>query len=147
MGEMEFGVLPGDGIEIIDFQRRGNVVRFFLGHNGDQWGDDWNDYPYEYNAGEVSDQYVSAIVDVAFPFQYYVIEPADGCDDSHYCKKDFIDRYAPCLVVCVQDMAMWGADYSRVVAFSEKVGEVARIYFGDKIDDVLRKIPSAVILD
>ena len=39
--------------EIIDFERKGNVVRFYLGKNGEQWGDDWDDAPYEHNAGKV----------------------------------------------------------------------------------------------
>ena len=28
--------------EIIDFEQKGNCVRFYLGKNGDQFGDDWD---------------------------------------------------------------------------------------------------------
>lgn len=36
--------------QIIDFKRKGNMVRFYIGKNGEQWGDDWNDAPYDCNA-------------------------------------------------------------------------------------------------
>jgi len=35
-------------MQVIDFDRKGNVVRFFLGKNGKQWGDVWNDAPELY---------------------------------------------------------------------------------------------------
>ena len=35
--------------EIIDFERKGNLIRLYLGKNGKQWGDDWVDFPYEHN--------------------------------------------------------------------------------------------------
>ena len=56
--------------KIIDFQRKGNVVRFFIGPEecNDYWGDDWNDAPYDCNAGEVYDSYVTGHVDVVFSF-------------------------------------------------------------------------------
>lgn len=40
-------------MQIIDMEKKGNVVRFYLGENGKQWGDDWNDAPYDCNAGTV----------------------------------------------------------------------------------------------
>lgn len=42
-------------MKIIDFERKGNLVRFYLGDDDlhDWSGDDWNDTPYEYNAGQV----------------------------------------------------------------------------------------------
>lgn len=35
-------------MQVIDFDRKGNVIRFFLGKNGKQWGDVWNDAPELY---------------------------------------------------------------------------------------------------
>lgn len=39
-------------MKIIDFERKGNLVRFYLGDDdlAEWWGDDWNDTPYEHNA-------------------------------------------------------------------------------------------------
>ena len=87
-------------MKIIDFARRGNVVRFFLGKNElkEWWGDDWDDTPYEHNAGPVYDRFVSGHVDIAFPFDYLVLEPCDGEFNSPYCKEDMINRIVPCLI-------------------------------------------------
>ena len=40
---------------IIDVATYGNIIKLFLSKtkNKDIWGDDWNDAPYEHNAGEV----------------------------------------------------------------------------------------------
>ena len=57
--------------KIIDFERKGNVVRFYLikvDRNDDYYGDDWDDTPYEHNAGSVYDSFVNKIVDVFFPY-------------------------------------------------------------------------------
>jgi hypothetical protein len=64
-------------MKIIDFERRGNVVRLYIGNDdlAEWWGDDWNDRPYEHNAGRVYDQYVAGHVDIAFPFDSLVLEP------------------------------------------------------------------------
>lgn len=45
-------------MKIIDFERKGNLVRFYLGDDDlEEWyGDDWNDTPYEHNAGQVYDE-------------------------------------------------------------------------------------------
>ena len=40
-------------MKIIDSELKGNVVRFYLGEDPDFFGDDWNHYPYEDNAGPV----------------------------------------------------------------------------------------------
>lgn len=32
-------------LELIDFESKGNVIRLYLGKNGNQYGDDWNDIP------------------------------------------------------------------------------------------------------
>ena len=42
-------------LKIIDFEKKGNVVRFYYGKDSlkEWYGDDWDDRPYEHNAGEV----------------------------------------------------------------------------------------------
>lgn len=58
----------------------GTVVRLYLGDAGlaSWWGDDWDDAPYEHNAGTVYPEYVSSTADIEFPAGYVVWEP---CDD------------------------------------------------------------------
>lgn len=121
-------------MEIIDFDRKGNVVRFYLGKNGEQWGDDWDDKPYNCNAGSVYGRFVESTRDIAFDFDDLVLEPCCGVLNCHYSKKDMIKRNVPCIVVVPkeivdehyndEDFAYW--------ATSDKV---KKYYFGDKMED------------
>ena len=132
-------------MKIIDFQKKGNVVRFYLGNDdlAEWYGDDWNDRPYEHNAGTVYDEFVEATIDVAFPFDWYVIEPQDDWCYNHnteYCKDDFVARNAPCIVVvpieCMDmDELNYGmnADSYRYWAASDNAW---KIYYGDSVDTI-----------
>lgn len=121
-------------MQIIDMEKKGNVVRFYLGENGNQWGDDWDDAPYEYNAGQVYEEYVKATRDIAFPFDNFVIEPCDGVSNSRYSKQDMIKRKVPCLVVVPEELYKdyyFSRDtFGRWVA----VDGVLKYYFGDEME-------------
>jgi len=105
-----------DDLEVIDFERKGNLVRLYLGENGEQWGDDWNDAPYQSNAGKVYDEFVQDYIDIVFHWDYDIIEP-EGFNVS---KEDMRSR--------------------KVAAFKiVKEGErKALIYFGDNIQSILK---------
>lgn len=130
-------------LKIIDFHKKGNVVRFYLGEEDltDYWGDDWNDRPYDCNAGTIYDQYVSGHVDIAFPFDYMVLEPCDTFADYCNCsKEDMMNRNTPCIIVVPPKMLgnSWDDDnYSHWVG-SDKV---IRFYFEDKLN-----VPSGEII-
>lgn len=123
-------------MKIIDFKKKGNVVRFYLGDdNLASWhGDDWDDCPYEHNAGIVYDEYISGHKDIAFPFDSIVIEPCDGTWNSEWCKNDMIDRKVPCIIVVPKELAeeSW---YENEFKYWIGVDGVKRFYFGDKILD------------
>jgi len=108
--------------EVIDFERKGNLVRLYLGKNGKQWGDDWDDVPYEHNAGKVYDEFIKGYCDIVIDFDYEVEEPHLFLDliNSPYNKKDMIDKKIFALTIT-------------------KIGENAgtAIHFGDKIGDIL----------
>ena len=125
--------------EIIDFALKGNVIRFYLGTNGEQWGDDWDDAPYEHNAGEVYDEYVSGITDCYVPFDCFVLEPANGHSNSPFCKEDMIKGKVPCVIIVPVSIAKtsWN-DYSFDYWLGNK--DIIKIYFGDNIDEVQMKI-------
>lgn len=55
-------------MKIIDFEKKGNVVRFYLGADDcfDYWGDDWNDAPYDCNGGNVYHNFVIGHKDMFF---------------------------------------------------------------------------------
>ena len=77
-------------MKIIDFEKRGNLVRLYLGSDSvdDYWGDDWDDAPYEYNAGKVYDKYISAYIDLAFDWKYYIYEQSE-ISFEELSKEDF----------------------------------------------------------
>lgn len=122
-------------MKIIDFARKGNVVRFFLGADDlkDWHGDDWNDTPYEHNAGEVYDEFVSGHIDIAFAFDKLVLEPCDGTYNSDYCKDDMKARKVPCLIVVPAELAQdsWYGDFAHWVG----ADGVLKFYFGDRMEE------------
>lgn len=119
-------------MKIIDFEKRGNLVRFYLGDDTceDYWGDDWNDRPYEHNAGEVYDEYVVGHRDVVFPFDYAVLEPCSGYLNSQWSKEDMKNRKVPCLVA-LKDPGLMEED-----SFDDayKNNRAIEFYFGDKME-------------
>lgn len=121
-------------MEIIDFARKGNVVRFYLGKNGEQWGDDWDDVPYEHNAEGVYEQYVSGHKDVSFPFDELVLEPCDGTCNSPYSKKDMKLRKVPCLIVVPKEVCCDDWMYSDDFAYWVGADGVKKYYFGDEME-------------
>ncbi len=120
-------------MKIIDWERKGNVVRFYLGKDDleEWWGDDWDDRPYEHNAGTVYDEFVTGTVDIAFSFDLDLFEPKDDWTyqgNSPYCKEDFVRKDAPILVIASSD-DYWDAQYSRCIGSKN----VFKVYMGDPI--------------
>lgn len=151
-------------MEIIDFDRKGHVVRFYLGEKDPKWGwtnpnyknqyggtpdwlepsntysgDDWDDTPYEHNAGSVYDYYIKGYKDIAFNFTDIVMEPCEGQLNSYYCKNDFINRTVPCIIAIPR--AVWEKYYNttpweKMHSYEYWAKEVAdpdvkKFYYGD----------------
>ncbi len=126
-------------MKIIDFARIGNVIHFYLGSDdcNDYWGDDWDDAPYEYNAGEVYDEYVRATVDVALSSDCVVLEPCCGVANSAFSKEDFKNRRCPCVIVFPAKPETYSDnDFS----YNSGRDDALRIYYGDDIDTVLARL-------
>lgn len=121
-------------MKIIDWEKEGNMVRFYLGENDctDYHGDDWDDRPYSIEAGHVYDQFVKKHIDIAFPFDWLVVEPQDDwryeyeSNNREYCMNDFKERKLPFLIVVpdglyepyIQDFFSFvGADIPGVYKF------------------------------
>ena len=155
-------------MKVIDFEKKGNVVRFYLGEKTEEWGwtnpnykiensngkeetpdwlkpcdaywgDDWDDYPYECNAGRVYDEFIKGYLDIVLPFDAWVLEPSDDWrqSNSHFCKKDFIARKIPCIVVLAPEQTK---QYYSEPTYYEALGndKAQKIYFGDDEKDVLK---------
>lgn len=122
-------------MKIIDFEKKGNVVKFYLGDDNckDYWGDDWDDRPYEHNAGEVYEEYVRGTAEVYFPFDTLVMEP---CEDWHYdynspyCKEDMKKRKVPCIIAVPKMFLESEWDNN---CFSQYAGNdsIIKFYFND----------------
>ena len=146
-------------MQIIDFERKGNVIRFYLGEKTEDWGwtnkdykdstgktpdwlkpsdtyygDDWNDKPYEHNAGKVYDEYIKGYFDLVVPFDYLVLEPCNGVLNSNFSKDDMADRKLPCIIIVSKEE--YKDDYD--LSFTRYVGSknVTKIYFGDDISNI-----------
>ena len=111
--------------ELIDCEIKGNMVRLYLGKNGKQWGDDWNDKPYEHNAGRVYDEYIEKIADISINFDFEVREPADFAknNNSEFYREDFIK----------------GKIYAFTVINPENNSSIM-IYFGEKLEDIIKRL-------
>lgn len=123
-------------MKIIDFIKKGNAVRFILGDDNctDYWGDDWNDAPYEHNAGSVYGEYIKGYRDVFFPVDWTVLEPSeDWCNggNSNYCKEDFKMGYAPCIIAAAPSSDCWTDDRFGVVVARK---DIIRFYFEDEME-------------
>lgn len=147
---------------IIDFERKGNVVRFYLGSKTEKWGwtnpdykdaagktpewlkpsdtyygDDWDDAPYEHNAGRAYDEFIKGHADIYIPFDSLVLEPCNNNDDIYnhgWCKNDMVARTIPCIIV-VDKRAFPDKDEWQVNSFDYWLGcdlpYVKKYYFGD----------------
>lgn len=126
---------------IIDCQKKGNLVRFYLGNDPDYSGDDWDDFSYENNCGLVYNEYVLGYKDIVFPFEYSVLEPADGAyTESHYSREQFKRGIVPCIIAV--DNREFADTYYEVTEFSRALGynKVQKFYFGDEMEpDVILK--------
>lgn len=129
-------------MKVIDFEKKGNVIRLYLGEDNltDYHGDDWNDVSYENNAEKVYDEYISEIIDFAIPYNFTVIEPADDWKyngNSPYCKDDFKNNEAPCLII--------GNDeeyYDLSFMHNQASKNIYKIYFNDSIESIKELINS-----
>ena len=122
-------------MKIIDFEKRGNVIRFYCGKDNcdDYWGDDWNDRPYEHNAERVYSEYIEEYIDVAVDIDYHVMEPADDWrynNNTPFSKQDMKKRSVPCIIVVPNDDSYVSEEFNRY-AVSDNVD---KIYFGDSIE-------------
>jgi hypothetical protein len=122
-------------MKIIDFERQGNVVRFYLGADDctNYWGDDWNDAPYDCNAGTVYSDFVKGHCDIAFPFGVEILEPCNGVVNCNFSKEDMKNRAVPCIIAVPEEVLdnYWASDDFYKFVGNDKV---KKFYFGDEME-------------
>lgn len=147
------------GLRVVDFSIKGSMVKLYLGSPDEKgnWvrpdysypsgekpspserfgGDDWNDMPYEHNAGRVYDEYVKGEAILAFDFDDLVLEPSDGAFNTGYSKDDMEDRKVPCVLIIPAEAAKdsWEDSFAYWAACDQAV----KIYMGDPIEKVKAK--------
>lgn len=147
-------------MKIIDYSKKGNIVRFYLGEktreNGwgnpasskmgqvEDWvkeaeypyGDDWDDRPYEHNSGTVYEEFIKGKKDIAFGFDDLVLEPCDGyINNSIWCKEDMVKRQVPCIIVVPYEVRKdtWENDFDY---WNEQTDDrIKKFYFGDELSE------------
>lgn len=146
-------------MRIIDYTKKGNIVRFYLGEKtkehgwtnadyfGDQpvpewlkyseqyYGDDWDDRPYEHNAGKVYDEFIKGHKDLAFGFDDLVLEPCDSyvCN-SIWCKDDMKDRAIPCIIVVPKEVRQDSWEDAFDYWVNKDDARIKKFYFGDEME-------------
>ena len=130
--------------KVIDFETKGNVIRLYFGkYRDDKYcGDDWNDRPYEHNAGMVYNEYVVDTKDFFIPFDFEVLTPESDWHyngNSPFSKNDMKARKCPCLIIVKPEEDGWYlCEYSSYLGSDSK--NVVKIYFNDIYQDVVEKI-------
>jgi hypothetical protein len=124
-------------MKLCDVEKFGNIVRLYYTDDNvnDYWGDDWDDIPYEHNAGIVSSEYVPYVEEIAFPTEwFYILEPCDGTYNSCYSKEDMRDCKVPCLIVVDKTIDDWRLEDNFSFALGFNSQYVKQIYFNDSWD-------------
>ena len=119
-------------MKIVDWETKGNLARFYLAKDEtkDWGGDDWNDRPYEHNAGQVL--LFDEIIDVVFEYDVSVLEAHNDYHykgNSPYSKDDFKERKAPIVIIDTTGEHMY---YSLALANLN----CTKIYMGDRVEDI-----------
>lgn len=124
-------------MKVLDFELFGNIVKLYLGETVEGiYGDDWNDTPYEHNAGVVYDKFYTDTVEIAFPLSTSVYEPCFGYDNSPYCKNDFLFRKVPFLLFGQLNDTWKYSDFEYLL---DNVSTLNKLYIGDDWDDTAVK--------
>lgn len=136
-------------MKVLDLERKGNLIRFFLGSDYlNKWyGDDWDDVPYELNAGPVYDSFVKVEVDVVLPYDTSII---DACEVSYseelynynasheeYCKYDYIYSDKPFAWFIPDDPYEGGP---ALASYLNAAKGIQKVFLGMNWDDCLKAV-------
>lgn len=105
---------------------------YFTSNWKEQWGDDWNDRPYEHNAGEPYRHYYEHGVELNIPLKecYFEIPmyfelPCDGHLNSPYSVQDINNNAMPWLRIGYGDEKTYifaGTTYTEFIKIITKLG-------------------------
>lgn len=127
---------------ICDWQTKGNVVRLYCCNQDkydDIWGDDWDNRPYEHNAGQVYDEYVDKVIDIYFDFDIVILEAEnDWGGNSPFSKQDFKEGKAPIFITYwPQENDYWIGNEYHLLMGAKNTDRIFKFYMGDMIKPIL----------
>ena len=89
-----------DDLNLIDFERKSNQFRLFFGDkNESPYGDDWDDAPYQLNAGRVYDRFIKDTAVLSFYYDDIVMEPADDYYFPYITKETMLNKKVAAFIV------------------------------------------------
>lgn len=105
---------------------------YFTSNWKEQWGDDWNDRPYEHNAGEPyrhywkdGKEYDIPLKECYFELPIYYKAPCDGHLNSPYSVQDINNNCCPWIRCGYDDDLLYiyaGTSYSKFVKTITELG-------------------------
>ena len=129
-------------LKICWIKNKGNYIRFYFTTQDDYWGDDWNDAPWEDNAGDVYSEFVEYFVDVIVPFNYKVTHTLNDLYDpyqSNVAIADLVDNNAPFIYVT--------ADCYEPKIYEKIKKSFCHFSFNESIDSFWEKVKYFRVID
>lgn len=111
---------------------------YFTSKWDEQWGDDWDDAPYEHNADRPYThyhidgvEYEIKLKELYFDLNKYVTHPCDGYVNSPYSVEDINKKACPWLIIHYyedskekREFVFAGTTYTEFIRIIEKYGGV-----------------------
>lgn len=90
----------------------------------DYWGDDWDDVPFEHNAGPVYERFVSKTIIARTDSQHEMAWIGNEFLNSPYSKENFKDNIIPALLITKNNCLVDALSFNTVVVVEEGKADI-----------------------
>lgn len=130
-------------LKVVDFERLdSNRIKFYFSDRDnitDVNGDDWNDKPYNLNAGLVYEEFIDKVYTLPINPQAIILEPCDVVGNNvDISKKDLLNGTIPCLLVIPPKV--FGRSQIKEFDFWLNSTDSVKIYLGDTLRTIQNKL-------
>ena len=122
----------------------GEPIKMYFTNNSlnDQWGDDWDDVPYEHNAGEPYEDDDHQIIKIQFMDNIVseIITPRTNVDNSNYSVQDINNKIVPWISINFDnksDFIYAGATFKDVINKLKLIDKDMDVYINCKLCDIM----------
>lgn len=124
-------------LKLIDFEKKCNQLRLFFGDATNPWGDDWDDLPYQHNAGRVYNEFIKDTAVLSFYYDDIVYEPADDYTFQDVSKEMMLKKRVPAFVALPvkyrEPESYWQCySFAKLLADSQAIP----FYFGITVKEI-----------